>query len=1083
MAFAPCGWNVRHASWRMSHALGYKRAWPVRCALSSSSFRAQPIAARCDAIMRSIVASAPAPCANMRLFRVLFSAALCMSEWERAALRDAGLLGDGDDDMLGHPLQQGLPVEANRVALCGDACGHESRDNVRQAGVMDVAQFRAPSGGRGNALGQAAATRYSDETRVGAALAVVPLGVLEPRRRQRGRPRQQQLPAQTHDIVSFQPDPVPQFKLPSVPKELMIEVLQDPLVPKVVNPMAKYIKGAIVRLKRSQLDIDKNSSMAKVVNKSFNILQHRPVVSVAAEEQQLNVDRKLIRASLCKAAEIAIAIDRLSRASIEKALVVAPSITCLHYVEPECYDETPMPLKLRDMYLDSDFAVLLDFLQVLAPSWVVDGGILPDRLPKMLSSARTEAATSKLLQVDSRWAALVEVTWHGARKLMIIHPQSINNLVVLDRVTGEATRAALQQQWGVSLAAEQFGQRTGVCTTDKGSANQKCERGVRAQDRFGWGHMHLYCEVHISHVIHRSTFNYFAKDISGMIRLALSLKIAGQLGSYSKVLRGTIMSRIVIRFGPQPADAIAYRARALRMLCSAGRSLISKFVALNKFPNGDWRRHDCIEIWLDTPPNRRSQVDEYKLKRLATEGIVFCFAAKAFMVYPKYRWTGADECVDQFLGLGICHGLLSASYPSWARSMGVKAGRSASTGGLGLAALPLEGPGEDVSGDGQVGGSDAWPDDREGGHQRETMEEPIHEKPARDGIADADGLTWASLNAEHRRVAAAWAAGDPLFPLIVMRLALVPLADMLRVQLDMAGKEWEARQRGVEMQFLRDGGDARDSPLRRSYRLCELAEGKVEARFFDRLRTTIMEPSVWSLVLPRCITEAANAFTFKVLSKAGCLVEQLMASVHRGFPYRLFRLIRQPDLATELRATKRCLLGPFAEVFLDSNDLALHVTRLRLATIALVSKVDISHVEVLHASIRRLLYVLSTQFPTIDLARESAEWVAARVRSRSKHALRIATEIFSKDGDEPGEGDDRSGKRHKGGGGPWRAFVALSDPGRFKDFSDLAARYHNLSDEETQQYEIAGAQATRIHRERPHAPSFGPTKRALEREA
>eukprot|EP00972_Heterocapsa_arctica_P055009 8110484-Heterocapsa_arctica.AAC.1 len=94
---------------------------------------------------------------------------------------------------------------------------------------------------------------------------------------------------------------------------------------------------------------------------------------------------------------------------------------------------------------------------------------------------------------------------------------------------------------------------------------------------------------------------------------------------------------------------------------------------MNKFPNGNWENTKEVEIYLDMDPDDVSPEFLEKAKRWAAEGMVFCFASKAFTIFPRSRWTGSENTTDEFGGLELCHGLLSATYPRWAELQGTKA--------------------------------------------------------------------------------------------------------------------------------------------------------------------------------------------------------------------------------------------------------------------------------------------------------------------------------------------------------------------------------------------------------------------------
>ena len=75
---------------------------------------------------------------------------------------------------------------------------------------------------------------------------------------------------------------------------------------------------------------------------------------------------------------------------------------------------------------------------------------------------------------------------------------------------------------------------------------------------------------------------------------------------------------------------------------------------LAKLANGDWKRHDVIQVFI--PPGvdfDRQQV----LENLCT-GLVLSLAGSLFSIYPRHRWLGADATVEQ-----------SGSVPSSPRSL------------------------------------------------------------------------------------------------------------------------------------------------------------------------------------------------------------------------------------------------------------------------------------------------------------------------------------------------------------------------------------------------------------------------------
>eukprot|EP00959_Pyramimonas_sp_CCMP1952_P395447 8285956-Pyramimonas_sp.AAC.1 len=142
-----------------------------------------------------------------------------------------------------------------------------------------------------------------------------------------------------------------------------------------------------------------------------------------------------------------------------------------------------MPIRPRDSHLDCDMQLLLEFLEIFQPSAIHIGKVLQGNPTEFMQDAFAETSTAKLLQVQSSHSMLVSKTVDGIAKYMTNSGESVNALLALDRVTGEATREALKRVWGMSLGHKAFEQHARVVRADKGSSNAKCERGVKSSDR------------------------------------------------------------------------------------------------------------------------------------------------------------------------------------------------------------------------------------------------------------------------------------------------------------------------------------------------------------------------------------------------------------------------------------------------------------------------------------------------------------------------------------------------------------------------------------------------------------------------
>ena len=100
-------------------------------------------------------------------------------------------------------------------------------------------------------------------------------------------------------------------------------------------------------------------------------------------------------------------------------------------------------------------------------------------------------------------------------------------------------------------------------------------------------------------------------------------------------------------------------------------------------------------------------------------------------------------------------------------------------------------------------------------------------------------VTFAELNAAHRRNALKWVAAKPLGTLILMRLVMEPLRILLQHQLSIAGEEWERKQRANLLAAVGPGGGP---AVDRDYPICVAALGDLEREFFVHILALLQLP-------------------------------------------------------------------------------------------------------------------------------------------------------------------------------------------------------------------------------------------------
>eukprot|EP00959_Pyramimonas_sp_CCMP1952_P043542 910562-Pyramimonas_sp.AAC.1 len=70
-----------------------------------------------------------------------------------------------------------------------------------------------------------------------------------------------------------------------------------------------------------------------------------------------------------------------------------------------------------------------------------------------------------------------------------------------------------------------------------------------------------------------------------------------------------------------------------------------------------------------------------------------------------------------------------------------------------------------------------------------------------------------------------------------------------------------------------------------------------ETDFFDCLRTVMCASREWGIVPVSCRISTLRTRAFLMLSQLGCMCNGLR-ELHQGCPFKLFRLIGEPELAT-----------------------------------------------------------------------------------------------------------------------------------------------------------------------------------------
>ena len=640
------------------------------------------------------------------------------------------------------------------------------------------------------------------------------------------------------------------------------------------------------------------------------------------------------------------------------------SATCVFYNENSRYDETPMRAKVREAFIPS-----LPQLRRL-DSDVASKGVRDSAIVKVSSVG----AVAKILQTEQSCGMVFKC---GAEYVTVLL-HGVTLLQALESTKSRVVAAALMQRSAVSRATRSFPFRLRSSCSDKASSNKVAERIV-ARTRGGWSHSHNDCDVHIVSTCYGKCFGVsFAKEIQGLIHGAMSVRHGVYMAKLRQSLFEEVYDTLEIRYGEPPLDAIRYRKRMIETFFSRGTDAARVRVLLTMIPNGDWRKHDVVEVYFavahqDTP-------SRHHVATVAAQALVSAFLHKRLELYPRHRWTGADVATDQAAGMEACHGLMGRAYRRFLASIAGKGlGGAASAGGDREAVLPLAGAAEEG----------VLPHDAFG--QQSVHPEFAAVAPVPDCHDSNDCDTWADANARNRSIARDLWQSAPLGRLVALRVCMEPLRALMAAMLAHTSEAWELEQRARVAVALRDGTDPR---LARDYLAVLAAEGVEEKACLAQVKTLLLGPEPWGdAFLDDDMTVATRCLLFKVLSRAGCAVEQLLALPHRGYPWATYRILKDPAFADEVARVADCKGGivdpftrdlrsrfPTAEALRSEECIAI------LHCSALLRFKDIAPLEARHAAVRRDLIGRSVQTHARDFRDTGANWVLRACRKSRKFA-------------------------------------------------------------------------------------------------
>eukprot|EP00971_Amphidinium_carterae_P350440 6491543-Amphidinium_carterae.1 len=347
--------------------------------------------------------------------------------------------------------------------------------------------------------------------------------------------------------------------------------------------------------------------------------------------------------------------------------------------------------------------------------------------------------------------------------------------------------------------------------------------------------------------------------------------------------------------------------------------------------------------------------------------LTYVFLPRRPDTFPKHRWTGGDAAIDFMGRLESVHHLLSLTFEKYVATFQKPMFKQMGTSGTsaGIAMGPVQDMDEAILALEEALGGEV------------TANLTCHEGTTAEDAGE--GGESAAQHAHDRKVALAWVRTAPHDTLILLRQAVEPLRVLLSHHFDMSGENFEVRQRAIDAKNLTRPGE---SFSKRDFMITLAASNKFEQAYFDQLHLLRTDIQQWSVVSERSHTNAFRALAFKICSRQGALIWQLVGVTHVTFPCRMFSLLRNPGLATEIINTPDCVLDSWSLQLRSLHpSLSGPAFQQLLLAHALSMVTNISSIEARHATLRRLL-TSRTQTWGMRLPTVSAQWLLHGLRKR-----------------------------------------------------------------------------------------------------
>ena len=781
------------------------------------------------------------------------------------------------------------------------------------------------------------------------------------------------------------------------------------------------------------------------------------------QRTQLEVSRYLLRKCRADAACIRLVLHaRDVMVAMTKIIadIKAAGGELVTMTESTRFDETPLKLTVVDD------VILQEFPDCFLGNRETEAAL--QEVKKSICVCFKDTAPTKVLQTQRMYGLLVKLE----EKYSFITFVAVLPILAMERTTARNYSACSQMMdllYPADALFTEFKRSQKLVCTDGDGAIARSER-ARASE-FPGDVLRTVCNVHKKNTDKERVCGLCQETVKRLTHTVLSLGYMGTMRTFRKALMDCLQSRMeVIRTRPSFLT-LQSNEKLLSATWPQRKSKLVQMRLLLSVCVGDFR--DTRRVLVHASPGESDEAAKRRASAIAV-GVLCAAAPKSF---PTRGWIRSEEAPSWIGCMELTHGLFSAAYCMMCDRLAPRgaAGPPAGIGG----APPLAVEDREAVAALEDGLDLADGEDRDDGEDPGDGAAEVAAGaggPAAAGAAAAAAVAGGEHgvgvaadddagmmdeverrrreNAKFRETARTWCeSGTVAADCISVYKLMEAHSALLARQLFAAGDEWEREQRVHECDAM-TSGDADQSGLfaLREYRLSRAYACVDEDILLNDVEKMMSNTEEWDAVDPVHRTRRLQSEIYCMLARTAVRSHTGKAR-HTNYPFKLFGLLKHPDLAAEIVEDAKCekRMDGWSKSFVEHHgDLTSAETRMDLLATALLAKEETVHIEKQNSWLRRCVFSRSAQSKFLDLAGLNEFWCSktSALERRGLWRPRMQGEGLAAGADTGIKGG--GGRVRKRKISAWNVFTADRTSGatvcRRLSQAELSAEYKALSE-------------------------------------